>query len=134
MSGILNKFRPAEVDSTDGVHAASPHSPAGSARPSNNGGKDIDAEKDIGLSSARDIVGAEANRKLAIFERAHRWDPNLDDSQLDAIDDAVNARDPSSETRVFDEVFENSPYPEVLLNSSFVLAYAVHLLVSTCKC
>jgi hypothetical protein len=117
MAGLLKRFRPAEADSIDGVDAPSLHSPTGSARPSDNAGKGVDAEKDVGLSSARDIEGAEANRKLAIFERAHRWDPNLDDTQLDAIDDAVNARDPSSEARVFDEVFENSPYPEVPIPS-----------------
>jgi OPT family small oligopeptide transporter len=59
------------------------------------------------------VQEAEANRKLSIFERSHRWDPNLDDDQLDEIDDAVNVRDPNAEGKIYEEVFENSPYPEV---------------------
>jgi hypothetical protein len=73
-------------------------------------------EKDIAESSGRDVNEVEANKKLSAFERAHRWDPNLDDDQLHEIDDAVNARDPNAEGKVYDEIFENSPYPEVCLS------------------
>lgn len=83
------------------------HSITGSGEPSEK----IDQGK--AASTARDIEEAEANRKLSVFERAHRWDPNLDDDQLLEIDDAVHTRDPNAEGRIYDEVFEDSPYPEV---------------------
>lgn len=70
-------------------------------------------EKDVGISSGQGIQEVEANKKLNAFEKAHRWDPNLDNDQLLEIDDAVNARDPNAEGRLYDEIFENSPYPEV---------------------
>ncbi len=70
-------------------------------------------EKGAGRSTAQDYTEEEAIRKLNLFERAHRWDPNLDDSQRDEVDDAVNTRDPDAEGIVFGEIFENSPYPEV---------------------
>lgn len=70
-------------------------------------------EKDSGKSTARDVQEAEANRRLSVFERSYRWDPNLDDDQLHEIDDAVNLRDPNAEGKIYEEVFENSPYPEV---------------------
>ncbi|KUJ16094.1 small oligopeptide transporter [Mollisia scopiformis] len=97
-------------------------------------------EKDTGKSSSRDVQEAEANRKLAIFERAHRWDPNLEDSQLDDIDDAVNTRDPNAEGKIYDEVFENSPYPEVRaavrnydvdLPANTVRAWVIGMLLNT---
>jgi hypothetical protein len=108
MSGLLKRFKPrgkGEQEDIDGVEPSPQHSISGSG--------DEKVGKATGLSSARDIEEAEANRRLAVFERAHRWDPNLDDEQLLEIDDAVNVRDPNSEARVFGEVFENSPYPEV---------------------
>ena len=57
---------------------------------------------------------------MSAFERAHRSDLNLDDEQLDEIDDAINARDPNAEGKLHGEVFENSPYLEILhfLNKS----------------
>jgi hypothetical protein len=107
MSGFLKRLRYRETDEVDGI-APSPHeSITESAKASEN------IEKVEGKSSARDIQEAEANQKLSVFERAHRWDPNLDDEQLLEIDDAVNARDPNAEGRIYDEIFENSPYPEV---------------------
>jgi hypothetical protein len=72
-------------------------------------------KKEIGTSSDRGIQELEANQKLNDFEKAHKWDPNLDTDQLDEIDDAVNARDLNAEGRLYDEIFENSPYPEVCL-------------------
>ncbi|KAI9649692.1 hypothetical protein NHQ30_002273 [Ciborinia camelliae] len=70
-------------------------------------------DKDAATSTARDIQEAEANRKLTTFEQLHRWDPNLGQDQLEEIDDAINRRDANAEGRIYDEVFENSPYPEV---------------------
>jgi hypothetical protein len=107
MSELLKRFRPKAADPIDGLDASPQQSNARSAQAPE------EAEKDAALSSARDVEEAETNRRLAAFERAHRWDPNLDDEKLHDIDDAVNARDPSSGARIYDEVFENSPYPEV---------------------
>lgn len=120
MPGLLKRFRPKEVDPTDRP-GPSQQSSAPPVLPLDK------AEKDIALSSARDIEEADANQRLSTFERAHRWDPNLDDEQLRDIDDAVNARDPSSEARIFDGVFENSPYPEVCRTSLFP-SYGGHIL------
>jgi hypothetical protein len=64
-------------------------------------------------SAVKDVMEAEANQKLTAFEKAHRWDPNIGNDTLEEIDDAVNARDPNVERKLYDEVFENSPYPEV---------------------
>jgi len=49
-------------------------------------------ENDTSISTAHNIGEAETNRRLAIFEKAHRWDPNIDDSQLEEINDATNVR------------------------------------------
>ena len=111
MSTLLRRFRDRE---TEEVGAES--SPHNSITGSGEGSEKI--EKETGAATARDIGEAEGNRKLTVFEKAHRWDPNLDDDQLLEIDDAVNARDPNAEGRVYDEVFENSPYPEVCLPCS----------------
>ena len=117
MSSILRRLRGKKTEKI--VRAApSPHdSIDGSGVHSEKIGKET------GASTARDAGEVEANRKLSFFERAHRWDPNLDDDQLLEIDDAVNARDPNAQGRIYDEVFENSPYPEVRFPScqSFLL-------------
>lgn len=107
MAGIMKRLRGREADSVDAIAESPQISSSGSAEPT-----DV-IEKDAGISSALDIIDElEANRRLKAFERAHRWDPNLDDDQLDEIDDAVNAHDPRTEGKLIDEVFENSPYPE----------------------
>lgn len=80
-------------------------------------------EKDGAISSARDEQEAEANRKLTAFEQLHRWDPNLGQDQLEEIDDAINRRDANVEGRIYDEVFENSPYPEVSDQSPWFSRY-----------
>jgi hypothetical protein len=107
MAGIMKRMRGEKADSVDAI-AESPQIPsAGSTEP-------VDlTEKDAGSSTALDSDEEAANRRLRAFERAHRWDPNLDDDQLDEIDAAVNAHDPRTEGKLIGEVFENSPYPEV---------------------
>lgn len=107
MSGLMRRLRGRETVEVEGTNPLPHDSVTGSGERSEK------IEKEEGASTARDVGEAEANRKLATFERAHRWDPNLDDDQLLEIDDAVNARDPNAEGRIYDEVFENSPYPEV---------------------
>jgi hypothetical protein len=104
MSAIWRRLRSKEISAVEGIGLSPQNSSLGSA--------DL-IEKDTGKSTARDVRDAEANRKLSVFEKSHRWDPNLDDDQLHEIDDAVNLRDPNAEGKICDEVFENSPYPEV---------------------
>lgn len=104
MSAIWKRLRSKEVNAVDAV---------GSSPQSSSHGSGDAIEKDTGKSTARDVQEAEANRKLSIFEKTHRWDPNLDDDQLHEIDDVINLRDPNAEGKIYDEVFENSPYPEV---------------------
>ncbi|EEP76496.1 OPT family small oligopeptide transporter [Uncinocarpus reesii 1704] len=69
----------------------------------------------IGLtSSATEDSHLEANRKLHLYHRVHRWDPNLDDEYLDEVHRAANSYDGSSTNkRMAQKVSENSPYPEV---------------------
>ncbi len=101
MAGLLKRLRAENADAIEGIGIGSSYGSTGIG------------EKDTGKSRSLDVQEAEANQKLSVFEKAHRWDPNLADSQLDDIDDAVNARDPNAEGKLYDEVFENSPYPEV---------------------
>jgi hypothetical protein len=104
MSPIWTRLTSGEINAVEGVGLSPQNSSLGSGDP---------IEKEAGKSTARDVQEAEANRKLSVFERSHRWDPNLDDDQLHEIDDAVNLRDPNAEGKIYEEVFENSPYPEV---------------------
>ena len=107
MAGLLKRFGRKENDTADGVDELHQDSITRASLPSSK------SEQDVGKSSARDVAEIEANRKLSVFEKAHRWDPNLDNDQLDEIDEAVNARDPNAEGKLYEEVFENSLYPEV---------------------
>lgn len=134
MSGLLKRFGPKQADSVDGLEPSPQQSTISSAQAPEK------TENNATISTARDIEEADANRRLATFERAHRWDPNLEDEQLHDIDDAVNARDPNSEARIFDEVFENSPYPEVRaavrnydedLPCNTIRAWAIGILLTT---
>lgn len=107
MAGIIRRWKGKEEGPIDEIARSPPISSAGSTEP-------VDmVEKDGAISTGVDINEVEANRRLKVFERAHRWDPNLDDEQLDEIDEAVNAHDPRNEGKLIDEVLENSPYPEV---------------------
>lgn len=74
-------------------------------------------EKDgAAISSANDISEVEANARLQLFEKTRRWDPNLPNDALNAVDDAVVHHDAKGETELVDELVENSPYPEVCYN------------------
>ena len=107
MAGMMKRMRGKGLNPVDGTTTSPQISSSGSTAP-------VDmTEKDGGNSTGLDINEVEANRRLSMFERAHRWDPNLDDEQLDEIDEAVNAHDPRTGGKLIDEVFENSPYPEV---------------------
>lgn len=106
MSGILKRLGK-RSDTIEGT-GISPQSTSSASQDVNE-----KAVKDEGFSTATDVLEAEANRKLSVFEKAHRWDPNLDDDFLEDVDDALVRRDASKENKVYDEVFENSPYPEV---------------------
>ena len=107
MSRLLKRFRPKSTGHIDELEPSPQQSNTSSFQAPET------TEKYAASSPARNIQGAETNRRLAAFERAHRWDLNLGDEQLDDIDDAVNAHDPNSESRIYDGVVENSPYPEV---------------------
>ncbi|TGO84229.1 hypothetical protein BPOR_0532g00040 [Botrytis porri] len=110
MAGVFKRFQardpvvPASIPSQDDSLAESRTPPDTIGRAE---------EKDDAVPTARDIQEAETNRKLTAFEQLHRWDPNLGQDQLEEIDDAINRRDGNAEGRIYDEVFENSPYPEV---------------------
>lgn len=102
MSKVLKRFRFARTDTSN--------EPVTTASDSGSGSKDeipVD-EKDGAISSARNLSEVEANRKLSLFEITHRWDPNLDNEDLNDVD---------AETELVGQVDENSPYPEVCLYS-----------------
>lgn len=109
MSSFLRRFKRKEESSIVG-RIPPPHTLESNSNPNEKSGTIGDG---AGNSTAREVGEAEANQKLAAFEKAHRWDPNLGNDTLDEIDDAVNTRDPNVEGKLYDEVFENSPYPEV---------------------
>ena len=60
-----------------------------------------------------DIAKVDASRRLNLFSRSHRWDPNIGDNDLADIRDATALHDASAEAKMVDRVIENSPYPEV---------------------
>lgn len=61
-------------------------------------------------SSTADDSQIEANRKISLYRRAHRWDPNLEDEYLDEVA-AVQRK--GSGSKFLNRMAENSPYPEV---------------------
>lgn len=65
----------------------------------------------------RDISEAEANHRLAVFRREHRWDPNMPDDAVEMVDAVTDAHDFKGEATLVGEVIENSPYPEVSASS-----------------
>lgn len=131
MPGLMRRLRGRETVEVEGTEP----SPLDTVTSSSERPETI--EKGEGASTARDIGEAEANQKLYTFERAHRWDPNLDDDQLLEIDDAINARGPNAEGRIYDEVFENSPYPEVCASSeqlSYATVHQSHVGLGSSSC
>lgn len=61
----------------------------------------------------RDISETEANHRLAVFRQDHKWDPNMPDEAVEAVDAVTAAHDHKGEAQLVGEVIENSPYPEV---------------------
>jgi hypothetical protein len=111
MAHVLKRLR--LKDSTEPADLSPSHDSIAPPYDGSQAAEKIEITKDHATSTAHDIEEAEANRKLTAFEKAHRWDPNLEQDQLEEIDDAINRRDANAEGRVYDEVFENSPYAEV---------------------
>jgi hypothetical protein len=56
----------------------------------------------------------EAETDLKKFNKLHQWDPNLESSKRDAIEQAVKSHDVEAEVQMDHELEENSPYPEVV--------------------
>lgn len=72
------------------------------------------AEKIRSASSTADGSHHETSRRLTLYHRVHRWDPNLDDEYLEEVADAAKAHEGSPRNkRMVQRVLENSPYPEV---------------------
>ncbi|PNS17217.1 Sexual differentiation process protein isp4 [Sphaceloma murrayae] len=88
----------------------------------------------------RDISEAEANRRLKVFRRDHKWDPNMPDEAIEMVDAVTGAHDPKGEAQLVGEVIENSPYPEVRavvrnydedVPTSTIRAWTIGLLMTT---
>lgn len=88
----------------------------------------------------RDISETEANRRLNVFRREHRWDPNMPDDAIEMVDVFTSAHDHKGEAKLVGEVIENSPYPEVRavvknydedVSANTIRAWIIGLLLTT---
>ncbi|KAL1306294.1 hypothetical protein AAFC00_004379 [Neodothiora populina] len=70
-------------------------------------------QKGFQNSSAEELAEEEAARRLKAFKRSAAWDPNIEDGDLEAVDNAVENHDTKGENILVGELVENSPYPEV---------------------
>ncbi|KAF3898079.1 Small oligopeptide transporter [Trichophyton interdigitale] len=71
------------------------------------------SEKENAMSTGIEASDVEANRKLDLYRRTHKWDPNLGDDTLDEIATVTALNDSNAQSKVIDRVIDNSPYPEV---------------------
>jgi len=67
----------------------------------------------VTLASGREVTEAEANRRLSLFKKTNRFDPNMEKEDLERIDELMEDHNVVGEVRAIDELMENSPYPEV---------------------
>lgn len=88
--------------------------------PENTVGEPIDhaittssSEKENAKSTGIEISDVEANRRLDLYHRTHKWDPNLGDDTLDEVATATVLNDSNAQSKIIDRVIDNSPYPEV---------------------
>ena len=72
-----------------------------------------DQEKDASTAETTGISEVEANRKLSVFQKTHRWDPNLGIDTFDELEDATDTHDGKHEAQLTGQLVENSPYVEV---------------------
>ncbi|CAD0113079.1 unnamed protein product [Aureobasidium uvarum] len=109
MPSFLKKLGLGSPEISEGVALDEIESP-GTSSP-----KDGKNEKDIGVSSAHELSEAEAARRLKVFKHNADalWDPNLERDDLQAVDEAVEHHDKDGENHLVNELFDNSPYPEV---------------------
>ncbi|EFE30686.1 OPT peptide transporter Mtd1, putative [Trichophyton benhamiae CBS 112371] len=120
----------------------------GKASPSENTvGEPIDhaittssSEKENAKSTGIEISDVEANRRLDLYHRTHKWDPNLGDDTLDEVATATALNDSNAQSKIIDRVIDNSPYPEVRaavrnydeeLPASTFRAWAIGMLLTT---
>jgi hypothetical protein len=73
--------------------------------------------QDIATTPAMDLSEIEANHRLNLYHRAHRWDPNLEDDDLEEVAGAATLHDAETEAKMVNKVIENSPYPEVCITN-----------------
>lgn len=73
-------------------------------------------------TSAFELSEVGTSRRLKLFSRSHRWDPNIGDDELAEVTGATTLHDANAEAKLVDRIIENSPYPEVRFNSIIVIA------------
>ncbi|EFR02303.1 oligopeptide transporter 5 [Nannizzia gypsea CBS 118893] len=97
-------------------------------------------EKETAKTTATEISDVEANKRLDLYRRTHKWDPNLGDDTLDEIATAAALNDSNAQSKVIDRVIDNSPYPEVRaavrnydedLPASTVRAWVIGMFLTT---
>ena len=87
------------------------------------------AREDMAAASAMDLPEMEANHRLNLYHRAHRWDPNLEDDDLEEVFGATALHDTETEAKMVNKVIENSPYPEVCITNDrlvWILNFKAH--------
>lgn len=101
-----------------------------------------DAEKGFESKSAAatGVADASVSRRLQMYERAHRWDANLEGDYLEEISAANGLHDADAEAEMISRVLDNSPYPEVRaavrnfdedVPANTVRAWAIGMLLNT---
>ncbi|KAK2850700.1 hypothetical protein FQN49_005400, partial [Arthroderma sp. PD_2] len=97
-------------------------------------------EKEKATVIATEISDVEANSRLNLYHRAHKWDPNLGNDTLDEVTTAATLNDSGAQSKVLGRVIDNSPYPEVRaavrnydedLPASTVRAWSIGMFLTT---
>ena len=65
------------------------------------------------LSTGNDRITAKSVGELRNFKKQHRWDPFLDQDDIQNIDIALESGDLEKEDIIDASIQDNSPYPEV---------------------
>lgn len=65
------------------------------------------------LASGQEITESQANRRLSLFKKTNRFDPNMEKDDLERIDELMDEHNTVGEVQAIEDYLGNSPYPEV---------------------
>lgn len=66
--------------------------------------------------AAPEVPGIECSRRLNLYRRAHKWDPNLEDQYPEEIAGENPGNDPNARTKAIGSFAEDSHYAELSSN------------------